>query len=336
MNYKKKEIENCNFAKAILMMVVVFYHSINFWNGNWFNVVPMYRESYILPILAKWLNTFHIYCFTFISGYIYYYIKKEKNKYADFKIFLTKKIYRLIIPYCSTALLWVIPITQIFYKYSVKEIIYKYILATSPSQLWFLLMLFWVFVFFWKVSDYNSDKVVLIFSLSCYLVGTIFAFLLPNFFCIFTGLQYVLYFSLGYLYRKHYYKINIKRIGIISVVFNIILFILSQKINNKWLAYIVIQLAHISGAVGFYGILQIIADKFDWRRLRVVNIFMKYSMTIYLFHQQIIYFVIYFLNGRILPEINALINFIIAIILSIFVSILLSKNRITRKMFSIG
>lgn len=336
MKLKNNEIENCNYVKAILMIIVVFYHSILFWNGNWFNVIPLYNDSKILAVFARWLNTFHIYCFTFISGYIFYYVKIEQNRYENFKIFLKKKISRLIIPYCCTAFFWVIPITQIFYKYTINEIMYKYIMATSPSQLWFLLMLFWTSIFFWYISENKNVKLILLNSMIFYLIGNLMILFLPNTLCIWTGLQYILFYALGYTYRKYTNLINRKNIGLVCLLFNIIFFMISEKISNRIIAYIFIQFTHILGAIGVFCILQIIVNNINNKKNIIISLLSKYSMTIYLFHQQIIYVVIYILNGKILPEINALINFFIAIILSLLISVIMSKNKITKKMFGIN
>ena len=57
---RQTELENCNFIKTVLMMLVVFYHSIVFWGGNWFTQNPEVI-SVPLNIVADWLNSFHIY-----------------------------------------------------------------------------------------------------------------------------------------------------------------------------------------------------------------------------------------------------------------------------------
>lgn len=57
-------------------------------------------------------------------------------------------------------------------------------------------------------------------------------------------------------------------------------------------------------------------------------------MSIYLFHQQIIYFVILYSNGRINPYLNALLNFIVCSLLSLALSSALYQLKITR--FLIG
>lgn len=67
---RQRELPNCTYLKALLMLLVVVYHSIVFWTGTWFTEHPIYVSSFLAGI-ALWLNTFHIYGFTLVSGYLY-------------------------------------------------------------------------------------------------------------------------------------------------------------------------------------------------------------------------------------------------------------------------
>ena len=80
---RNNEVTNCGFVKTILMLLVVFYHSILYWNGQWFIGKPEFASP-LFSIIAQWLNTFHIYAFTLVSGYLFYYLKFEKGKYGNF------------------------------------------------------------------------------------------------------------------------------------------------------------------------------------------------------------------------------------------------------------
>ena len=85
-------LQNCNFAKTILMVIIIFYHSILFWRGSWFDIIQPTEGSSLLKYTAIWLNTFHVHTFTLISGYIYYNVRYEKQKYNDMKKFIINKI----------------------------------------------------------------------------------------------------------------------------------------------------------------------------------------------------------------------------------------------------
>lgn len=138
----------CNFAKTVLMLSVVLCHSAAFYGGNWFNACTVVETNKVLTLLSSWLGTFHVEGFTLISGYIYYYIKYEKDGYQDFGKYIKNKYKRLLVPYIAVSCFWVIPIGAIFYSYSLIDIVKNYALGESPSQLWFLLMLFNVFIIY--------------------------------------------------------------------------------------------------------------------------------------------------------------------------------------------
>lgn len=92
-----------------------------------------------LKVLSEWLNSFHIYGFTFVSGYIFFALRYEFGKYQKFSEFIISKAKRLLIPYVFTAIIWVIPISTYFFNYGITDIIAKYVFAVSPGQLWFYL-----------------------------------------------------------------------------------------------------------------------------------------------------------------------------------------------------
>ena len=77
-------------------------------------------------------------------------------------------------------------------------------------------------------------------------------------------------------------------------------------------------------------VLQKMAEKVKWKESKAFNIIAKQSMPIYLFHQQVIYFFIYWLNGVVNPYIHASINFIGAMVVSIIISSILMKFKCTR------
>ena len=153
----------CSFSKVVLLLLVVICHSGSFWCGDWFSVIQPVDDNTFLSYLSKWLGTFHIFGFALISGYIYYYIRYEKLSYEYFSVFLKNKTQRLLVPYAFVCLFWVIPISYLFYHYPGNVIISKFLLGKGPSQLWFLLMLLWTFVFSYYLSDFYRRHIILSF-----------------------------------------------------------------------------------------------------------------------------------------------------------------------------
>lgn len=334
---RRKELENCNFVKMVLMLVVVVFHCILFWRGDWFKGEPVFA-SQALKVIADWMGTFHIYGFALVSGYIYSYLKLEKGKYDKFLPFVLNKAQRLLIPYVFVAIIWVIPVTQVFFSYSLKEIVSKYVLATSPSQLWFLVMLFDVFVIFWVLSKFFEKHNVLgtLLALILYGASLFGTSIIPNVFCIWTACRYVVFFLAGFKIRQYGSRILHKIPGVVWLLAHIAIFALWQytshmsgsvfKLLNMGLEFAVYML----GAVMAFVVLEKVALRVNWQENKLCKLFNRNSMTIYLFHQQVIYFLIDPLNGVLNPYIHSAVNLVVAMAISLLISAVLRRFKATR------
>lgn len=178
---------------------------------------------------------------------------------------------RLLIPYLFVSLVWVIPITIHFYGLSIPETLNRFVLGTSPSQLWFLLMLFIVFsICYWLSERISNNNLIACFiCIFCYLAGVLGQHYLPNYYQIFTGLRYILYFVLGMKIRQ----LNIasafakrKRLIILVVVYlaELLLFFMIKNIESRFFMVLRVALLFIlnlSGSFCAFIILQIIGNK---------------------------------------------------------------------------
>lgn len=304
--------------------------------GTW---GPYFRaiNAPIFGYLADWFNSFHIYGFTLIFGYIFYYIKYEKAGYQKYLLFLRNKTMRLFVPYVFIAVVWVAPIHAYFY--GVDELISKYVLGMAPSQLWFLLMLFWVFAIFWLISNIVNKKPLLggaIVSMA-YCVG-LFA---PSIYCFNKGLQYLQFFYIGFMVRKCdlgnkvFYKISSFGYFVVDVGLFVAYELLggNEEIIFKVMAHGCSIFLHMIGAVSAFVLLQRFVNRF-LQGNKVIDFFGKHSMVIYLVHQQLIYFSIGWFNGVVPPIALVLINFLFAIAVSTLFSVLMQKTKVT--IFLIG
>lgn len=305
--------------------------------GAWLDNQPVIFKSKVLSILAVWLNTFHIYGFTLVSGYIFQYLKYEKDKYQKFLLFIVNKAKRLLVPYAFVAIIWVIPISYALFSYTSKDIIFKYLLCTGPSQLWFLWMLFDIFCFVWIISNWlKNDFIAIFISCIAWLIGYVCGTRFPNIFCIWTAFNYLPFFILGMKLREKNTCFLYKVPTILFVFMQLILFVVYQMTSsNSTILYRLVNLialysAHILGALMSSFVLWWLAEKVDWKNNKLFMIFSKYSMTIYLFHQQIIYVTIIWLNGKVNPYVHSFVNFLVALVLSSFISALLLKFKATR------
>ena len=345
LNNSTRDLDNCTFVKTILMIIIVFYHSILFWKNDWFIQIgqPVYQAP-AMRVAAIWLSTFHTQTFTLVSGYIYYFLKFERNRYDKRKSFILNKTKRLLVPYLFVSVIWVVPFYELFSGSTPAELFFKYALGESPSQLWFLLMLFNVFLIVDVLSPFVFRNIWIGSSivLVLYLTGLVGDHFLPNYFQIFTAFKYFAFFYIGALFRKYdlLSKIHFKSI-LFGTIVNVGLFLLyiyyidnKEPLINKLIYSSTGFLLNTSGSAICFWLFQKIADKINYRQSKAFGALSKNSMGIYLFHEQIMYFSVFYLNGVVGPYTNAAVNFIVSLILSLAISNAMLKYKPTR--FLIG
>lgn len=185
------QITNCTFAKSILMILIVCYHGCALWTNNWGQLPHIQAPG--IGIFRNGSIRF-IYCFTLISGYIFYYKKFERKEYILFTAFVYKKMKRLLVPFLVVGIMWIIPF-EIYFSNKERNFIFKYLVGISTSQLWFLLMLFNVFIMAFILNPLicKSNLLSVIISTLIWFIGKIGAKHFINIFQIFTSFQFLLY-----------------------------------------------------------------------------------------------------------------------------------------------
>ena len=341
------ELSNCTFVTAVLMLLVVLSHSVHFWTDSWFSVISPAQQSECLNITAFVLRSFVVQAFTLISGYIFSYGKNEAGKYTDFAHFSKTKAKRLIVPFYFALIIWVLPINQYFYHEPFYNVLKNDLLGESPSQLWFLLMLFVVFIIAYFTSNVWNKGIFygLCSCVICYCIGNVFRSAVGDIFQIATGLQYIVYFWIGYELRL---SLNRKRIFfqirkfpwflwcIIEAALFFIYLINKTHVTNGNLFYkiggmLLILLIGMIGSVAAFFTLQKIASIIkSWKTSTLFQFFRKRSMVVYLFHQQVIYFVLIEINGKVSPSVNVIINYVVALGVSLIIASVLMKFKVTR------
>lgn len=116
------------------------------------------------------------------------------------------------------------------------------------------------------------------------------------------------------------------------ILYNVLFVVvyITDLIKTQVLSYAFTFLLHAVGAVMAFSVLGLIAKGIKWKESKVFMAFSDNSMVIYLFHQQIIYFTITWLNGVVSPEINTLVNFVVSLFLSILIGFVLRRFKVTR------
>lgn len=334
---RERELENCGFVKTVLMIIIVFYHSILFWSESWFVGEPILRAP-ILGEIAAWLNSFHIYGFVLVSGYIYSCLKYEKDKYERFDLFVLNKVKRLLVPFVFVAIIWVIPIGTYFFNWTWHDFAVKFAMATSPNQLWFLVMLFVVFIVFWPLSSFVKKHTVASGLVVCVMFCC--GFVLGRFINVFqisTALTYMPLFWLGIKIRQYGSDIIMKIPAVLWILLDLVLFVVERYIvSGNSIIERVLDIAltfalHIVGAIMIFVVLQKIAIVFnEWKQNKAFMFLNRNSMQIYLFHQQVIYFSIVLLNGKVNPYIHGITNFLVSLIVSLTISFVLTRFKTLR------
>mgnify|MGYP000763650597 CR=1 FL=1 len=337
---ESSRLTNCNFCKAALMIIIVLYHSGIFSNGIHNAVGP----NDMLGTFLKWLATFHNYAFVLISGYIYCYIKTEREGYKSFRGFISKKAKRLLIPFFIVGYLWVFPIRAKFLDYTAQQIIYNFVLGINPGQLWFLFMLFWVFVYSHIIYRYFSNNMfyTALIVLAVFYAGMILGNHIPNVFQVFTGTYYLPYFFAGFCMRK--YEVKICRIEnlmlAMAIVCNLAIFFLSYSISHQGLfgtlmTLIGLPVMRLSGAIMAFLILDRLAHIIPWNN-KFGRFLCTASFPIYLFHEQIIYFFAPYLGESFGPIISMISVFIIAMVITSILSGILMKRPFTKAILGLS
>ncbi len=345
---EKTNLFYCDVIKNTMMLLVVAYHSMALWNRNIWLVPPLDPAPYF-TICAAFFNNLHIYTFTFASGYIFYFTRFERTSKSNFYESMINRIKQLIIPYIAGALLWCVWFDISIDSLIISDVVHKYILAENPSQLWFLLMLFNVFCITLVFKDFFRKQKAIVGVSVClvlYLIGLVLGKISPNLFQFQTALKFLIFYYLGFKYRqfkseKHQLPANSV---LLMACFEIILFGISyyldglQGLNSvmKVGEMAINLLLHINGPLLVFAFCENNAEKIQCLLANsVVHRWLKQrSYLIYIFHQQMVYIVVFLLNGKTHPIVLFLISFSICILVAGTIASIILKIKTLRILFT--
>lgn len=335
-----KKLNNISFIKTIVMLLVVLYHSMLFYTGNWLiNINPLKIISWV-DYLTSFINTYTMPMFVFCSGYLFFYQKINYNKYTNPVKDIKNRFNRLIIPYISTSIFWIIPIGVLLLNYNINDIVEKFALGLSPSQLWFLLMLFFVFLIMYFISSklkFTKKEFIVVICVS--LILNYLSKYIPNYYQLNVSFNYLLYYYFGGYICSRNLKLKYKKIINISMVLlSLCSYIILKVIPNiGYFHYLLIICKPFVVLIGTFA-LYVNFSSCNFRRLnnnKLYKIFENNSFGIYLFHQQIIYFVIYAFNEVLNPMFVILLSFVFSLIISNLIVSILRKYKPTKFMFGL-
>ena len=193
---------------------------------------------------------------------------------------------------------------------------------------------FWVYVIAWPLADlFNKEPIIGgVLVVGLYTVGVVGSRFVPNYFFIWSSCEYVLFLWLGFMIRK-LPQIVVRIKWYIWLTNFVILFGMQEMVDSGVIHSLLEIAVHVTGSIAAFESLSRLAEHIDWHIAWFINLSCK-TMPMYLFHQQIIYFTIYWLNGKVNPYFLAVINFVMALAGSFIISSVLMHWKATR--FLIG
>lgn len=212
----KKRSPYLDIIKAILIILVIIGHSIQYGSGSTYLEKQLFFNNY----LFKFIYSFHMPLFIMISGYLSY---NSLNKNSLKETFISK-FKSLIIP----LFFWsIIPFIINLEFYSIIESL-KLFIAVFSTNLWFLWSLFYINILVKLINKYFKDNIFI------YILSFLITFILPNTFVIkYFNIQFSLYsflyfyFLIGYFYKKYNLEDKLNKLfNIKTLIINTIIFIL--------------------------------------------------------------------------------------------------------------
>lgn len=332
------ELKTCNIIKVFMMLSVIITHCCAIWSRDgWFTISPSYQSTE-LGLLSAWLGSFHTYVFTFVSGYLFYYLKYEKKRYVIFWNDVERRAARLLIPYVFVALIWIIPFYKYFYQADTITIIRNFVFGIAPSQLWFLMMLFVLYVLFYILSEFfekHSFLVGFLVATGIYILSTIGGTYISNYFQVWTATKYLFFYYIGFSFRKYGFKKAFEIPWIVYLVSDVLLFALLYYVTGQSGRLYTLAAMGIKPICNLVGTLMVVigCSKFSIEQIEASKIYqflLKHNFTMYLFHQQIIWTLLWYLNDMIVPSEMFVVDCTVSILGSLLLAFLLEKIPVVR------
>lgn len=199
-------------------------------------LVVLGHSGETIPYLSKWIYSFHMPLFIFISGYLLDYTSKNGIEKTDMIKFINKKVKRLLIPYLVISSLAYVP------KYLLGKFAMRPLDLTFSSYIhgflypwdnpiiffWFLPTLFFIMIITIYFIRMFKDNIKMILFLSLIISVLSKKYIDIEFLNIKGILNYLFFFILGIGYKRYESRIDeiFKLKNILTfIIFNIILLI---------------------------------------------------------------------------------------------------------------
>ncbi|MGH4119465.1 acyltransferase family protein [Clostridium sp.] len=333
MNNILKRNNRIDFLKGLIILLVVWGHTIQFANNGEF-------DFFLNPIFI-FIYTFHMPLFVFIGGYLFLY--SVSNKRCS-KVIINK-IKQLVVPIvCWSTTYYLLTHLLTGNSISIVNLINRYI-----SSFWFLFTLFVITLIVVFVHKYFMDNVFI------YAIMAILILSLPEGFnLVYVKFMYP-YFVLGYLLNKH--KIKLRKyndfIGISCIILFVVLLTgwtkpyyiyttgMSLYVDNIFNKLFIICYRYLSGLTGSVFFIYITYKTYkENANKNIINIIGKYTLGIYIIQTYIMILLARVTIPNFLVNNFFIYNFIFTPVLTtliigfcIGVSLFIKKNKYLNAMF---
>lgn len=306
-----------NYAKAFAIILVIFGHSLSYYNTNINELPPL------LSVIMSFIYLIHVPLFFAVAGYLCH----KQN----LRLFYIKKINRLLIPFITFVLLKLFYSNVISDSFAHGDSIFAQLFDAFiyGSVYWFVYSLFFIYLLspvLWlhKFVSYFAIVLLVIFNV----LNHRYNFMRTDVFTPFQigrTSQYSLYFVIGYAFKQlnddflFLKRINKYVFSISGFVLSSLLFILSllKIMPDNYFISLGITCSLMAFIVGLCMILP--------PDIAVLNVFSKYSlqcMFLDSFYKVILYilFLKIFHKHLIIVFIAAFLNSLFCLITSIFLN----------------
>lgn len=344
----KKRLYSIIVIRVFAILTVVMGHSMIVFSNSW-NYYQLRSSSQFFNYLKIFINMYQMPIFFFVSGFLFYYLKVELGKYGNRVSFLKNKFQRLVIPYLTVAILYMIPlrllgkypnyINENFFKIILKDIL----LGGDSGNLWFLpvlflIFLFFRFIFFSKKLRFIREKNYL--WIFIFLISANISVFMPNLLFMKNCMQYIGYFFLGYIFKNVlsssdfiFSKWNLILTTILMLVsyFSQVFYIKNDLVYWKLLQFNISLIGSIASCIFIYVAVDAICKNKDIANNTLIKKLDRDSFGIYLFHSPLLYPILNEINGKYVnPYILVSSLFVFILMISWGITILLSSFKYTR------
>lgn len=181
-----------SILRSLSIIFVVFFHVYGYFYADHIpGIAEDYKNTYFWIIQCVIINV-AMPMFTFISGYLFEYLFKNKGKYRDFLSFIKNKVKRLLLPYLIFGIIFMIT-TNDFRPY---DLIFK----GAYWHLWYLPRLFWCFICAWMLNKWIKNHIVRLILLPILLFYPLAQLHIPPFIGMQETSNWFCWFYMGMIY----------------------------------------------------------------------------------------------------------------------------------------